>query len=79
MEYFGKHTRRTQPHSQRNKYKICTSCNYIVFTHRYICSENRCQLCSVRASEDYILDILQKASKSPGLKHFFKKILYDYL
>ena len=79
MEHFGKFTRRTQPHSKRDKYKICTKCNYIVFAHRYIASEGRCQLCSIRASEDDIIGILQRVSKSPGLTHIFKKILYDYL
>ncbi len=79
MKHFDKFTRRTQPHSKRGIYSICGICYNIVFSHRYIKSENRCQLCSIRASENEILNILQDASKSPGLRNFFKKILYDYL
>ena len=79
MDHFGRFSRRTQPHSKRGKYSICTKCNYIVFSHRYLKKENRCQLCSIRASENEIIGILQDASKSPGLKYLFKKILYDYL
>lgn len=79
MDHFGKFSRRTQPLSQIGKYSICGICYNIVFSHRYIKKEERCQLCSIRASEDDIIGVLQVASKSPGLTHLFKKILYDYL
>ena len=77
MEYFGKC--QTQPHSLVGKYKICTVCYNIVLSHNFIYIENMCQRCIIKKNKYIILDTLIKASKSPGIKYIFHKILFTYL
>ena len=77
MENFAKC--QFQPLSKRGIYKICTQCYDIVYTHRYIQSENMCQKCSIQRSKYYILYILKKASGSPGINYIYKNIMFKYL
>ena len=77
MEYFGKC--QYQPQSMRNKYLICSNCYHFIERHSFISTEGMCQKCSILKSEDYICNILIKASKSPGIKYIIRKIMFEYL